>query len=58
MELKMGIDQRWEESTPEFKDTKKYMHDRAYQKALDALQRLVVQRLFELHRLNLSGVGE
>ncbi|KAJ3504277.1 hypothetical protein NMY22_g17977 [Coprinellus aureogranulatus] len=57
MELRMGIEIRWTEDSAEYKDTRKYMHNRAFQKAVDDLQRLVVQRLFELHRLNLSGVG-
>jgi hypothetical protein len=35
----------------------KYMATRKYHRALDELQRLVVLRLFELHKLNLSQTG-
>lgn len=57
MELKMNISTRWDPTMEEYRDTLKYMAERAYHKALDHLQRLVVQRLFELHRLNVAGVG-
>ncbi|KAF6763533.1 hypothetical protein DFP72DRAFT_800794 [Ephemerocybe angulata] len=57
MELRMGITSRWTFATPEYQETKKYIQNRKYHKALDEIQRLVVQRLFELHRLGLSGVG-
>jgi len=58
MEVKMGITNRWQPSSPEYIDTLKYMSTRTYHRALDNLQRLVVQRLFELHKLNLAQTGE
>ncbi|KAG1802115.1 uncharacterized protein HD556DRAFT_1429739 [Suillus plorans] len=54
MEVKMGITNRWQPSSPEYQATMKYMSNYQYQRALDNLQRLVVQRLFELQRLNIS----
>ncbi|KAF6757867.1 hypothetical protein DFP72DRAFT_1108913 [Ephemerocybe angulata] len=57
MELKLGLTTRWHPGMPQYKETVQYIHDRSYRKALDELQRLVVQRLFELHRLGLSGIG-
>lgn len=57
MELKMGIARRWQPSDPEYIDTLKYMTERDYHRALDKLHRLVVQRLFELSRLNLARTG-
>lgn len=57
MEVKMGIETRWHSSTPEYIETVKYAATRKYHKALDNLQRLVIQRLFELHRLNLARTG-
>ena len=53
----MGISKRWTPDTPEYVETARYIHERRYHQALNRLQRLVVQRLFELHRLNLSGIG-
>ena len=57
MEVKLNIDRRWTVTSPEYITTIKYIQERKYHRALDHLQRLVVQRLFELHRLNLSGIG-
>jgi hypothetical protein len=57
MEVKLNISARWTITSPEYLSTIKYVQERKYQRALDNLQRLVVQRLFELHRLNLSGIG-
>jgi hypothetical protein len=58
LEEHMGITKRWTPDTPEYAETIRYISERQYHKALNNLQRLVTQRLFELHRLNLSGVGE
>lgn len=57
MEVKMGIANRWQPSSPEYQAMLKYMSNHQYQRALDNLQRLVVQRLFELQRLNISQTG-
>ncbi|KAG0697180.1 hypothetical protein DFH29DRAFT_984382 [Suillus ampliporus] len=54
MEVKMAISHRWQPSFPEYQATIKYMTTHKYQRALDNLQCLVVQRLFELQRLNIS----
>jgi len=53
----MGIEKRWTPDTPEYAETVRYISERRYHQSLNNLQRLVTQRLFELHRLNLSGVG-
>lgn len=57
LEVQMGITKRWTLDTPEYVETARYIHERRYHRALNHLQRLVIQRLFELHRLNLSGIG-
>ncbi|KDQ34014.1 hypothetical protein PLEOSDRAFT_1032013 [Pleurotus ostreatus PC15] len=57
MEVSMGIDKRWEPADKTYLDTVKYMHLRRYHRALETLQKLVIQRLFELHKMNLSGTG-
>ena len=58
MEVSMGIDRRWDQSTPEYLETLGYLSTRRYQRALEELQRLVIQRLFELHKMNISATGQ
>jgi hypothetical protein len=58
MEVHMGIEKRWDPSFPEYLETLGYLSTRTYQRALEELQRLVVQRLFELHKMNISATGE
>ena len=58
MEVALEITERWTPWTPQYKEALAYLHEHRYHRALQNLQRLVVQRLFELHRLNLGGVGE
>jgi hypothetical protein len=57
LEVKLGIANRWQPSDAPYIETAKYISMRKYHRALDNLQRLVVQRLFELHKLNLSQSG-
>ncbi|KAG2101883.1 uncharacterized protein F5147DRAFT_746939 [Suillus discolor] len=54
MEVKLGITHCWQPSSLEYQETLKYMCVCKYHKALDNLQCLVVQCLFELQRLNVS----
>ncbi|KAG1885372.1 hypothetical protein F4604DRAFT_1878101 [Suillus subluteus] len=54
LEVKMGVAHRWQPTSPEYQETMKYMATHTYQRALDNLQRLVVQRLFKLQKLNIS----
>ncbi|KAK1215260.1 hypothetical protein PQX77_022136 [Marasmius sp. AFHP31] len=49
--------QRWEPTDDEYQQTLTAMRGRNYGRALDKLERLVVQRLLELTKLNMSGVG-
>ena len=58
LEVQMGITKRWTPEMREYAETARYICERRYHQALNNLQRLVTQRLFELHRLNLSGIGE
>lgn len=57
LEYQMGITKRWTTTTVEYIETVRYISERRYHQALNNLQRLVMLRLFELHKLNLSGVG-
>jgi hypothetical protein len=47
----------WTADSPEWKRTEGYVAIREYQKALDKLEGLVVQWLFELAKMGLSGTG-
>ncbi|KAI0075583.1 hypothetical protein K474DRAFT_1761098, partial [Panus rudis PR-1116 ss-1] len=60
MEIRMNISpsERWNPTTPQYVATLKYLEERKYQRALEKVQRLVIQRLFELHKLNLAQTGE
>jgi hypothetical protein len=57
MEVKLGIEKRWSFESAEYQETMRYMTMRQYHRAADKLQKLVVQRLFELHKLNLNHTG-
>lgn len=58
LEVKMGIMRRWEPIDPQYIDTIKFIATRSFHKSLANLQSLVVQRLFELHKLNISKTGK
>jgi hypothetical protein len=51
------IANRWTPDMPEWKAVSQYFATRDYQKALTRLEGLVVARLFELHKMGLSGTG-
>ncbi|KAI0081425.1 hypothetical protein K474DRAFT_1682021 [Panus rudis PR-1116 ss-1] len=59
MEVRMNIapGERWTETSPQYIETIKYLNERQYQRALAKVQKLVIQRLFELHKLNLAQTG-
>ena len=57
MEVKLAIITHWLPTSPEYINAVQYLGRRKYEKALDYLQKLVVQRLFELHRMNQSQNG-
>jgi hypothetical protein len=57
MEVKLGIEKRWSFESAEYQGTMCYMTMRQYHCAADKCQKLVVQRLFELHKLNLNHTG-
>lgn len=57
METVMNIGRRWEPNDREYKEAVEYINTRKYRRALERLHKLVVQRLFELHKMNLSNTG-
>ncbi len=58
MELQMSISTRWHSCSHEYQETLKYLTMRKYHVALANLQRLVIQRLFELHKMNIAQTGK
>lgn len=57
MESVMGITHRWGPSDPEYVRAVEYVNTQKYHKVLEHLHKLVVQWLFELHKMNLSNTG-
>ncbi|KAE9404798.1 hypothetical protein BT96DRAFT_973001 [Gymnopus androsaceus JB14] len=57
METAMNVERRWEPHDLEYKKAMEYLNTRKYRQALEHLQKLVVQRLFELHKMSLSNTG-
>ena len=58
MELRLGLEMHWDATMPQYQEALTYIKERWYHQALEGLQKVVVQHLFELHRLNLSGIGK
>ena len=48
---------RWAPTSQEYIDALTVVRERKYRRAIDDLERLVVQRLFEMTKLGMSGVG-
>ncbi|CDO74657.1 hypothetical protein BN946_scf184832.g1, partial [Trametes cinnabarina] len=57
LEEQLDIDARWSPSSAEYKQAATEMALRRYRRALDHLERLVIQRLFELKKLGMNGIG-
>ena len=52
-----AIDTCWLPDLDSYKATQKLLVERSYRRAVDNLEQLVVQRLFELTKLGMNGVG-
>lgn len=57
IEERLGFDRRWQPMDERFQRAQNYIATQKYQRALGKLQRLVIQRLFELHKLNIAQTG-
>ncbi|KAJ2991814.1 hypothetical protein NUW54_g8091 [Trametes sanguinea] len=57
MERQMGITERWTEGSMAYKEGYAYLKNRRFIRAVEELERLVIQRLFELSKDNLAGTG-
>jgi hypothetical protein len=58
LEERLGIKERWTPQHPEYLSAFERIKSRDFRRALDKLQQLVVQRLLELAKANLSGTGK
>ncbi|KAJ3730304.1 hypothetical protein C8R42DRAFT_536808, partial [Lentinula raphanica] len=58
-EDRLGLrrDQRWRSGSEEWRKAEELVQHAKYQKALDKLEGLIVQRIFELSRMNVAGTG-
>ncbi|KAJ7065958.1 hypothetical protein B0H15DRAFT_958433 [Mycena belliarum] len=57
LEVRMGLVHRWVPDSEEWREAAIMVQRRRYQRALDELQGLIVARLFELTKMNMSGTG-
>ncbi|KAI0684292.1 hypothetical protein BC835DRAFT_1409170 [Cytidiella melzeri] len=57
LEEQLSIGDRWTSTHPEYVKAMSEMTMRKYRLALDKLERLVVQRLLELTKLSMGGIG-
>ena len=57
MEAKMNIATRWRPEMEEWVQAEKKVSMRNYQRCLDRLEGLVVSRMFELTKMNMSQTG-
>ncbi|KAI0069613.1 hypothetical protein K474DRAFT_1608419, partial [Panus rudis PR-1116 ss-1] len=57
MELAWDISRRWDPGDTEYIEALKYSTSREYHRALDHLHKLVVQRIMELHKMNIAQTG-
>ncbi|KAJ7016692.1 hypothetical protein C8F04DRAFT_1215408 [Mycena alexandri] len=56
-EVRMGVKERWLDTSPEWAEAAHLVSTKRYRLALLKLERLVVQRMFELRKMNLSQTG-
>lgn len=57
LESLLDVGARWSPESDEYKKTVKYIGERKYRLCLDELERLVVQRMFELEKTHLASTG-
>jgi hypothetical protein len=58
LEGKLQVTEPWTEVHPDYMATLEYIRQRDYHRILDKIQQLVVQRLFELSKANVMGMGK
>ena len=58
LEKKLDVSVRWEPGSEDWVRTGKLVTMRKYQRALDRLEGLIVARMFELTKMNMSQTGK
>lgn len=58
LENKLNIEQRWTSDSIEWQRAAEMVSMRRYQRCIDALEGLVVARMFELTKMNMSQTGK
>lgn len=58
LEVRLAIASRWEPGDEKWAAVAAMVGRRRYQRALDHLQGLIIARMFELAKCNMSGTGE
>ena len=58
LENTLNIALQWEPGSPDWQRASKLVAERKYRKSLDALEGLVVARMFELTKMNMSQTGK
>jgi hypothetical protein len=56
-EVRLGVEIRWTPDNSEWEEAAEKLRKREYQRALDHVERLLVSRIFELSKMNLSQTG-
>lgn len=57
LELKLQVERTWLPTDARYKDVERYLDNRKFHQALNKLQGLVVQRLFEMQKANVPGLS-
>lgn len=57
LEVRMGVLRRWGPADNEWRQAAEMVGKRRYQRCLDSLEGLVVARMFELTKMNMSQTG-
>ena len=57
LEVMLGVVDRWVPESPEWKAAALMVGKRRYQRCLDDLEGLIVSRMFELTKMNMSQTG-
>lgn len=58
LEEKLNVDVRWTMESPEWIAAVKLLKEKRFSDALNALELLIVQRIFELTKINRSQTGK
>ncbi|KAJ7075730.1 hypothetical protein B0H15DRAFT_791447 [Mycena belliarum] len=57
LEIRMDVAERWVPGSEAWREAATLVQRRRYQRAIDELQGLIIARMFELTKMNMSGTG-